>query len=33
METILAATAGMAELFMQEKELGKIKSGFYADCI
>lgn len=33
MESIIAATAGMAKLFMQENELGKIQPGFYADCI
>lgn len=33
MESIVAATAGMAKLFMQEDELGKIQSGYYADCI
>ena len=33
MESIIAATAGVAKLFMQENELGKIKPGFYADCI
>ena len=33
METIISATAGVAKLFMQEHELGKIKPGYYADCI
>ena len=33
MESIIAATAGVAKLFMQENELGKIKPGYYADCI
>ena len=33
MESIIAATAGVAKLFMQENELGKILPGFYADCI
>ncbi|KAL1962366.1 hypothetical protein VTN77DRAFT_9779 [Rasamsonia byssochlamydoides] len=33
MESIIAATAGIAALFMQEHELGKIKPGYYADCI
>lgn len=33
METIIAATAGVAKLFMQEHELGKIQPGYYADCI
>jgi len=33
METIIAATAGVARLFMQENELGKIQPGYYADCI
>lgn len=32
MESIVAATAGVAKLFMQENELGKIKPGYYADC-
>lgn len=29
----MAATAGVAKLFMREEELGKIQPGFYADCI
>lgn len=33
MESIIAATAGVAKLFMQESELGKIAPGYYADCI
>lgn len=33
MKSIIAATAGVAKLFMQENELGKIAPGFYADCI
>ena len=33
MESILAATAGVAKLFMREEELGKIQPGFFADCI
>ena len=33
MESIIAATAGVAKLFMQENELGKIAPGYYADCI
>ena len=33
MEAIVAATAGVAKLFMRETELGKIKPDFYADCI
>jgi imidazolonepropionase-like amidohydrolase len=33
MESIIAATAGIAKLFMREDELGKILPGFYADCI
>ncbi|KAK0119357.1 hypothetical protein ONS95_010809 [Cadophora gregata] len=33
MESIIAATAGVAKLFMREHELGKIQEGFYADCI
>lgn len=33
MESIIAATAGVAKLFMQEDELGKIKPGYLADCI
>jgi imidazolonepropionase-like amidohydrolase len=32
-ESILAATAGVAKLFMREHELGKIQPGYYADCI
>lgn len=33
MEAVVAATAGIAKLFMREDELGKIKEGFLADCI
>ncbi|KZT28207.1 isoaspartyl dipeptidase-like protein [Neolentinus lepideus HHB14362 ss-1] len=33
MEAILAATTGVAELFMRAHELGKILPGYYADCI
>lgn len=33
MESVLAATAGVAKLFMQEHELGKVLPGYYADCI
>lgn len=33
MESIVAATAGVAKLFMREDELGKIKPGYLADCI
>lgn len=33
MEAIVAATAGVAKLFMREHELGKIKPGYLADCI
>lgn len=33
MESIVAATAGVARLFMRDSELGKIKPGFFADCI
>ncbi|KAL2005354.1 hypothetical protein VTN00DRAFT_2565 [Thermoascus crustaceus] len=32
-ESIIAATAGLAKLFMRENELGQIKPGYYADCI
>lgn len=32
-EAIIAATAGVSKLFMREHELGKIQSGYYADCI
>lgn len=33
MEAVVAATAGVAKLFMREDELGMIKDGFLADCI
>ncbi|KAL2000653.1 hypothetical protein VTN02DRAFT_2792 [Thermoascus thermophilus] len=32
-ESIIAATAGVAKLFMRENELGQIKPGYYADCV
>lgn len=32
-EAIIAATAGVAKLFMREHELGRIQPGYYADCI
>ncbi|MCJ1358174.1 MAG: hypothetical protein MMC33_008172 [Icmadophila ericetorum] len=32
-EAIIAATAGVAKLFMRPHELGKILPGFYADCV
>jgi imidazolonepropionase-like amidohydrolase len=32
-EAIIAATAGVAKLFMRRHELGAIKEGYYADCI
>jgi imidazolonepropionase-like amidohydrolase len=32
-EAIIAATAGIAALMMRSHELGKIKEGYYADCI
>ncbi|KAI9927394.1 hypothetical protein ASPWEDRAFT_53542 [Aspergillus wentii DTO 134E9] len=32
-EAIISATAGVAKLFMRENELGKIKPGYYADCV
>ncbi|KAK2818419.1 hypothetical protein FQN49_007918, partial [Arthroderma sp. PD_2] len=32
-ESVIAATAGVAKLFMREHELGKILPGYYADCI
>ncbi|KAL1861120.1 hypothetical protein Plec18170_001635 [Paecilomyces lecythidis] len=32
-ESIIAATAGVAKLFMREHELGQIKPGYHADCI
>ena len=32
-ESILAATTGVAKLFMREHELGKIQPGYFADCI
>jgi 2-keto-4-pentenoate hydratase/2-oxohepta-3-ene-1,7-dioic acid hydratase in catechol pathway/imidazolonepropionase-like amidohydrolase/pimeloyl-ACP methyl ester carboxylesterase len=33
MEAIVASTAGVAKLFMREDELGKIKPGYFADCV
>lgn len=33
MESLIAATAGVAKLMMRENELGKIQEGFYGDCI
>ncbi|OBT70790.1 hypothetical protein VF21_10090 [Pseudogymnoascus sp. 05NY08] len=33
MEAIISATAGVAKLFMRSHELGKIKEGYFADCI
>lgn len=33
MEAIIAATAGVGKLFMQEHELGKVQPGYYADMI
>ncbi|KAH6663017.1 isoaspartyl dipeptidase-like protein [Halenospora varia] len=33
MESLIAATAGVAKLFMRENELGKIQEGYFADCI
>lgn len=32
-ESVIAATAGIAKLFMRENELGKVQPGYYADCI
>ncbi|EON63745.1 hypothetical protein W97_02973 [Coniosporium apollinis CBS 100218] len=32
-ESLIAATAGVAALLMRGHELGKIKEGYYADCI
>ncbi|KAJ4412369.1 hypothetical protein N0V91_000841 [Didymella pomorum] len=32
-EAIIAATAGVAALFMQSHELGKVQAGYYADCV
>lgn len=32
-ESIIAATAGVAALFMRGHELGRIAPGYYADCI
>jgi hypothetical protein len=33
MEAIIAATAGVAKLFMREHELGKVQPGYFADMI
>ncbi|KIW87099.1 uncharacterized protein Z519_12210 [Cladophialophora bantiana CBS 173.52] len=33
MESLLAATAGVASIFMRGDELGQIKPGYFADCI
>jgi len=33
MESIIAATAGVAKLFMRETELGKVQEGFFGDLI
>ena len=33
MESVIAATAGVAKLFMREDELGKILPGYFADCL
>ena len=33
MEAIVAATTGVAKLFMRENDLGRIQEGYYADCI
>ena len=33
MEALIAATAGVAKLFMRSHELGMVKEGYYADCI
>jgi len=33
MEAIIAATAGVAKLFMQENELGRVQEGYLADLI
>ena len=33
MESIIAATAGVAKLFMREDDLGKIRPGYFADVI
>ena len=32
-EAIIAATAGVAKLFMRQHELGKVQPGYYADCV
>ena len=33
MESIIAATAGIAKLFMREEEFGKVIPGYFADVI
>lgn len=33
MEAIISATAGVAKLCMRSHELGKVKEGYFADCI
>lgn len=33
MESIIAATAGVAALLMRGDELGKIQPGYYGDCV
>lgn len=33
MEAVVAATAGVAQLFMREDELGRVRDGFLADCM
>lgn len=33
MEAVVAATAGVAKLFMREDELGRVQEGFFADCL
>lgn len=33
MEALIAATAGVAKLFMREHELGMVKPGYYGDVI
>jgi len=32
-EALISATAGVAALMMRSNELGKIKEGYYADCV
>jgi adenine deaminase len=33
MEALIAATTGVAKLFMRENELGMIRESYFADCI